>query len=96
MSKKQVNWDKLDNTALLFPAIASENMTNVYRVSAVLSEEIDRAALQKAFNRVLPAFKAFKVRLRSGFFWYYFEENPRKPPAVEKEITFRITKIRNL
>ena len=88
LSKKQVNWDKLDNTALLFPAIASENMTNVYRVSAVLSEEIDRAALQKAFNRVLPAFKAFKVRLRSGFFWYYFEENPRKPPAVEKEITF--------
>ena len=27
-------WERLDNTANLFPAIATQNMTNVYRISA--------------------------------------------------------------
>ena len=27
-SKKQLRWDKLDNTALIFPVIAGEGMTN--------------------------------------------------------------------
>ena len=43
-SKKRRNhtieWEKLDNTANLFPAIATQNMTNVYRISVTLKEEI--------------------------------------------------------
>ena len=30
---RQVRWDKLDNTAHLFPSIAGESMTNVNRIS---------------------------------------------------------------
>ena len=32
--RKQPAWEKLDNTALLFPVIATEGMSNVYRLSA--------------------------------------------------------------
>ena len=35
---RQVRWDKLDNTAHLFPSIAGESMTNVYRISVTLKE----------------------------------------------------------
>ena len=36
--KEYRKWEKLDNSALLFPAIATETMTNTYRISCVLRE----------------------------------------------------------
>lgn len=33
-----LRWDKLDNTAHVFPVIAGSEMTNVYRISVVLKE----------------------------------------------------------
>ena len=36
---KTIKWDKLDNTANLFPVIVSENVSNVYRISVTLTEE---------------------------------------------------------
>ncbi len=83
--KKQLAWDKLDNTANLFPVIANEDMTNVYRISVNLTEEIDRVLLQEALNRILPQFSVFRMRLRMGFFWYYFEENTSPAPIVREE-----------
>ena len=83
--RKQLAWDKLDNTANLFPVIATENMSNVYRISVTLTEEIDRLLLQEALDRILPQFLIFRMRLRTGFFWYYFEENTRPAPAVVEE-----------
>lgn len=85
LRKEQLAWDKLDNTANLFPVIATENMTNVYRISVTLKEEIDRVLLQEALNRILPQFSVFRMRLRMGFFWYYFEENERPAPIVVQE-----------
>ena len=35
-----LRWDKLDNTAHVFPVIAGNEMTNVYRISVVLKEEV--------------------------------------------------------
>ena len=37
---KTIKWDKLDNTANLFPVIVSENVSNVYRISVTLTEDI--------------------------------------------------------
>ena len=51
---RKKNWEKLDNTAVLFPAIASEETTNVYRISVNLTEEVDAEILQKALDMVLP------------------------------------------
>ena len=78
-------WEKLDNTANLFPAIATQNMTNVYRISVTLSEHIERELLQQALDEVLPVFDTFRVRMRKGLFWNYFETNYKAPPLVELE-----------
>jgi len=86
--ENNILWDKLDNTALLFPVIASENMTNVYRISAVMKDEVDRVLLQEALNRILPHFSVFRMCLRAGLFWYYFEENKKAAPQVRQEYAF--------
>ena len=83
-----IKWDKLDNTAQLFPVIAREGMSNVYRVAVVLKEEIDPAALQIALEKVLPHFDVFRCTMRNGIFWHYFEENKRPVPKVREENRF--------
>lgn len=85
---KEIKWDKLDNTAHLFPVIAENDMTNVYRISVVLKEEIQKELLQQALDEVLPLFPVFNSRLRQGMFWYYFEENGKKAPKVHEEYTY--------
>ena len=83
--RQKIRWERLDNTANLFPAIASQNMTNVYRISVTLTEEIDGALLQQALDKVLPRFDTFHVRMRKGIFWYYFETNTKPAPIVRQE-----------
>ena len=91
---RQVRWDKLDNTAHLFPSIAGENMTNVYRIGVTLREEIRKDCLQQALDMVLPKFDGFNLRMRTGVFWYYFEENGKKAPRVTEESMFPCRFIR--
>lgn len=83
-----IRWDKLDNTAHLFPVIAGESMSNVYRISVILEEEIEPEYLQEALAIVLPKMDGFNLRLRRGIFWYYFEENGKSAPSVHKERDF--------
>ena len=63
---REIKWGKLDNTAHLFPVIAGEGMTNVYRVAVILKEEIQQELLQQALDMVLPKFSVFNCRLRQG------------------------------
>lgn len=85
---KDIRWERLDNTAHLFPAIAGENMSNVYRICVTLTELIDPEILQQALDIVLPKFDGFNVRMRKGMFWYYFEENGKPAPKVTEETNF--------
>ena len=85
---REIRWDKLDNTAHLFPVIAGESMSNVYRISVTLTERIQPELLQQALDIVLPKFDGFNLRLRQGVFWYYFEENGKPAPKVKEETTF--------
>ena len=87
-SRRQLRWDKLDNTALIFPVIAGEGMTNTYRISVELNEEVQPELLQKALDIILPKFNVFNVRLRMGVFWYFFEENNKPAPRVKEETLF--------
>ncbi len=91
---REIRWDKLDNTAHLFPVIAGESMSNVYRISVTLAELIDPELLQQAVDIVLPKFDGFNLRLQQGVFWYYFEENGKPAPRVRKESTFPCRYIR--
>lgn len=86
--RQRIRWEKLDNTANLFPAIASQNMTNVYRISVTLTEKIERALLQQALDKVLPRFDTFRVRMRKGIFWHYFETNEKPAPIVRREFDY--------
>ena len=85
---REIRWDKLDNTAHLFPVIAGESMSNVYRISVTLTELVDPELLQQALDIVLPKFDGFNLRLRQGVFWYYFEENGKPAPKVREEMAF--------
>ena len=85
---REIRWDKLDNTAHLFPVIAGESMSNVYRISVTLTELINAQLLQQALDIVLPKFDGFNLRLRQGVFWYYFEENGKAAPKVREESAF--------
>lgn len=85
---REIRWDKLDNTAHLFPVIAGESMSNVYRISVTLTELVDPELLQQALDIVLPKFDGFNLRLRQGVFWYYFEENGKSAPKVREEMAF--------
>ena len=73
--RKELNWSRLDNTANLFPAIATDRTTNVYRLSVALCEEVNAQVLQSALENILPWFDSMNVRMRTGAFWYYFETN---------------------
>lgn len=81
---KSRTWFRLDNAAKLYPAIETSRWSSLYRMSFLFHEPIDPAALQQAVEDILPRFPAFAVRLKRGFFWYYFEENP-KPFVVKAD-----------
>ncbi|MEG1256532.1 hypothetical protein [Clostridium sp.] len=89
MNKKNqhTKWRGLDNTAKIFPVITNERLSNVFRVSATLKQEVVPQLLQQALEDIIPWFDGFNVRLRRGFFWYYFETN-KKVPVIEKETTY--------
>lgn len=83
----ETKWHRLDNTANVFPVISNKSYSSVYRVSVRLKQVIDEKLLQKALVETMPWFDSFRVRLRRGIFWYYFENN-KKVPMVEKEQTY--------
>lgn len=80
-------WRRLDNTAKIFPVIANENMSQVFRISVTLKEAVQPELLQQALEEILPHIRNFRVKLRKGFFWYYLEEN-KKIPQVQRETTY--------
>lgn len=84
------NWMRLDNAALIFPAIRHRRWVNVFRVSATLTEPVDPAVLQRAVTELAPRFPSMYVRLRTGVFWYYLEELP-VPPKVREDYAYPLT-----
>ena len=93
-SYRDLRWERLDNTAHLFPVIAGESMSNVYRISVTLKELVQADLLQQALDMILPKFDGFNLRLRQGVFWYYLEENGKPAPKVCEENTFPCRFIR--
>lgn len=80
-------WRRLDNTAKLMAAVSGDDLSNVFRISFVLRSQVRPELLERALLDALEVFPVFRVRLRRGFFWSYFETNNREP-AVEQEHAF--------
>ena len=79
-------WYKLDLSANVYPTLQRKNFSNIFRLSIVLKEKINPEILQKAVDKTLPRFPAFKVALRKGLFWRYLEPNNRPGPFVQHDI----------
>ncbi len=72
-------WYTLDNAAKIYPAVQNAKWSSVFRVSVTLKEEIDPEILQEALEATIGRFTNFGLRLRAGMFWYYLEENDKRP-----------------
>ena len=73
--KEKPDWYPLDNAGVLYASIQKERYSAIYRFSAVMTQEVDPAALQRAVDKVMPRFPGFRVRIKQGLFWYYLEPN---------------------
>lgn len=86
-------WFKLDNAAKIYPAARSSRWNAVFRMSAVMKDEVDPEILQRALDDVIDRFPTFRVTLKKGLFWYYFQYIDEKP-KIEKEKDFPCTMMR--
>jgi len=86
LSRKN-SWKKLDNAAKIFPALVSEDDSEVFRISCTLREEIDPDALQKALDLTMEAFPSFSETVSRGMFWYYLEDSGKSPVVHEETDT---------
>lgn len=84
--KTKPNWYPLDNAGVLYSAIQKDQYSAVYRFSAVMTDPVDPDALQRAVDKTLPRFPGFRVRIRKGVFWCYFEPNDKPGPFVQRDI----------
>ena len=82
--KNKLTWRKLDNSAKIFPLSTGKKYSTVFRLSVLLKEDIRPQLLQKAVIDTLEKYKSFKVRMKTGLFWYYLEHNT-KDPIIEEE-----------
>ena len=76
IDSKNKFWFPLDNAAKIFPAIISDELTSVFRLSVILKSPVKIQPFIKAVALVDKRFPYYKVRLKEGFFWYYLEHLP--------------------
>ena len=72
------------HAAKIYPAARSSRWNAVFRMSAVMKDEVDPEILQRALDDVIDRFPTFRVTLKKGLFWYYFQYIDEKP-KIEKE-----------
>ena len=90
--KRQLQWLRLDNAAKIYPAARREKWSNVFRLSATLTEQVDKAALEKALTITVSRFPSIAARLRKGIFWYYLQQLDR-PPEIREEYSYPLTRM---
>lgn len=80
----KLRWLKLDNAAKIYPAARRQNWSNVFRLSATLTETIDVPTLQSALDVTVRRFPSIGARLRRGIFWYYLQQLEHAPVIAEE------------
>jgi len=83
---------KLDDQAKIFSLSFNKKDTSIFRLSILLKEDIESKILQKALELTLKKYRAFKVKMKKGLFWYYLEANS-KNPIISKENDYTFKKI---
>lgn len=75
MEKLTIGWHKLDNSALIYPMLMTDDKQNVFRITYAMKGVVNPEVLNEAVNIAFNRFPSFKVKLMKGVFWYYFETN---------------------
>lgn len=83
--ENKISWRRLDNSAKIFPISAGKRYSTVFRFSCVLKEKIQPKILNEAVKIALERYSSFKVRMKQGVFWNYFEYNTKDPIIEEEE-----------
>ncbi len=89
---QKLRWMRLDNAAKIYPAARNENWSNIFRLSATLTENVDMPAMERALDITLRRFPSIAVRLRRGVFWYYLEQLQQAPP-ISQEFSYPLTRM---
>ena len=85
-AQRKLRWMKLDNAAKIYPAALRRNWSNVFRLSATMTETVDVDILQSALDVTVRRFPSIAARLRKGMFWYYLEQIPQAP-KIQQELS---------
>ncbi|MBR2343561.1 MAG: alpha/beta hydrolase fold domain-containing protein [Clostridia bacterium] len=83
-AERKLRWMHLDNSGKIYPAAATSTWINIHRLSATLTEEVDKEVLQSALDVTVRRFPSIAVRLRAGAFWYYLEEIAHAPRVMDE------------
>lgn len=81
---RKLHWRKLDDQAKIYSLSQNINDTSIFRLSVILNDKINQQILEKAVELSLETYKAYKVKMEGGFFWYYLDENKKKPVVTEE------------
>jgi len=87
-------WYPLDNAAKIYPAITTDEITSVFRISVNLKQRVNIHSLFKAVQEIESRFPYYKVHLKKGFFWYYFV-SAEFPTSVEVESSIPCRRFQN-
>lgn len=84
MNKKGNIWYRLDNAAKIYPSITRTRVSTLFRISVTLKERVNSDAVQLTLKKVIERFPYFRVNLKRGLFWYYYEFTEKMPVAEEE------------
>ena len=88
--KSDFYWRKLDDQAKVFSLVSNNRYSSIFRLSVILKDKITPGILQKAVEKALEIYKEFKVKMPKGLFWYYLEQNEKKPIVkIENDYPFK-------
>ena len=90
--ERKLRWMPLDNAAKIYPAARNQNWSNVFRLSATLTEKVDVPVLQSALDVTVRRFPSISARLRRGVFWYYLQQL-ETAPQIRQEISYPLPRM---
>ena len=91
--KVQKKWYKLDAFAKTYSSIISEGRTTCFRLSVLLSEEIDVELLKKVSLILQEKYPFYNSELKKGIFWNYLQHK-KENFTVDLETTYPCTDIK--